>query len=98
MAKDIRPVLRAGALAHVELYPYTIPCKVLSVCGTSGAPAGTNAATVRLTATRGPWKKGEIRNAWGCRVIPRGALKQRRMGARITYYTVEPDSGKEYAT
>jgi len=90
---DIRPVLRTGALAHWDSFTAgCIPCKVLAVTGEGGAPSTAAECVVRLTASRGVYKRGEVlRNQGALHVIPRGALFQRDYGARIRYYTVEPD-------
>lgn len=88
----VRPVLREGSLAYFDSLQGPIPCKVRTISGVSGAPGSAQWVTVVLTANRGPWKRGETQTGFGHRFIPRGALKQRRYGARITYYTVEVPS------
>ena len=102
--KDIRPVLRTGMLAVAAIHTAGyIPCRVLDIrrnvfvhSGESapdcnGAPSSMQMVTVKLTATRGPWKRGETHETWGLRVAPRAAYHPTRMGARIGYYTVECD-------
>lgn len=88
----VRPVLRSGGLAHFDTVTGCIPCKVLSITGESGAASSLQRVTVKTTATRGAFKKGEvISGILGLHVIPRGALFPRRSGARIGYYTIEVD-------
>lgn len=88
--KDLRPVLRAGCLAYWDSMSGPIPCKVISITGKSGPASSDQAVSFKITAHRGPYKRGEVFcDVWALHVVPRGALKQRRLGARITYYTVE---------
>lgn len=91
--KDLRPVLRAGCFAHWDSMSGAIPCRVISITGKSGVPSSEQSVIIKLTAHRGPYKRGEVFcDVWALHVVPRGALKQRRLGARITYYTVEVQS------
>ena len=98
-ARDVRPVLRAGCLALADCYQYLVPCKVLSVTDPDADRPGhmvTDApsmqlVSVRATATRGPYKRGEVFEVRGVRCYPRAAFFQRRHGARIGYYTIEKD-------
>lgn len=98
------PVLRTGSLAHFDSMSGMIPCKVLRVranvppsYGSSapdcnGAPSSMQMVTFRVTANRGPWKRGEQCEAWGLRVVPRKAYRiTRARGGRILFYTVECD-------
>lgn len=96
-------VLRTGALAYYDSMQGMLPCKVLAIrpnvlvahgepapdC--DGAPSSRQMVTVRLTAKRGPWDKGEVLEAWGLRVVPRDACAWRGYGRTIGYYTVECD-------
>ena len=83
-----RPVLTVGALAYLDAFLAIIPCKVLKIEGASGAP-GVQLVTVKLTADRKAYKRGEILMSYGMCVIPRAAFYWRRSGARIGYYTVQ---------
>lgn len=96
-------VLRTGALACYDSMCGMLPCKVLAirpnVLVAHGEPApncdgpasNRQMVTVRLTADRPPWKKGEVLEAWGLRVVPRDAYFPRGYGRTIGYYTVECD-------
>jgi hypothetical protein len=95
---DVRPVLRAGALAVADRYTHVIPCKVLEIMPAAAwyaidkewtnAP-GSQEVRVRLTATRGPYKRGEVLTLCARECYPREAFRQRKYGARVSYYTVE---------
>ena len=84
----IRPVLTVGALAYLDAFTAIVPCKVLKIEGESGAP-GMQLVTVRVTADRKAWKRGEIYTSLARHVCPRDAFYWRRPGARIGYYTVQ---------
>lgn len=87
---DVRPVLRKGCLAYYDSLAGLLPCKVLSVTGKPGAPSSESEAIVKLTANRGPWKRGEVLAAmWTIHVVPRKAVSRRGPFVRVAYYAVE---------
>lgn len=67
----------AGALAFLDTVSGLVPCKVLSVgkhapySGWLVTSRSFDAVSVRLTATRGAWKRGETVSGMATRVIPR---------------------------
>lgn len=84
------PVLRKGALAYVDSFVGLLPCKVLSVFN---EPIFGAVANVKLTAARGPWKRGEVLAKWSAlRVVPRGAVIKRSGKPRIGRYATELDT------
>ena len=89
---DVWPVLRVGDLAYYDGVCGIIPCKVMAMTGTSGAPSTDQCVTVRFTVTRHGWKRGDELRCFSFCVIPRAAYFKRRYGARIGYYTVEVPS------
>ena len=86
---NLRPVLRTGDLAYYDALTAIIPCRVLSIRGESGAPGSASSVRIKTTAARNGWPKGTEFDSFSHHVVPRGAMKFRRYGARITYYTVE---------
>ena len=74
----------ARILAHVDLHRSGgVPCRVLQVRET---PDGLR-FDIELTATRGPWQRGERMNDRTARdVIPRGYLRPRRYSTTIRPY------------
>lgn len=89
MNTDIRPTLRVGCLAYYDSLSGLIPCKVLSISGENGHASSEQDVTVKLTANRKAYKRGEVITQSALWVIPRDAIFKRRYGARIGYYTVE---------
>ena len=96
--RDVRPVLRAGALAVADQFQHIIPCKVLDVLPalsfyadgkSDNCAPGLQRVRVRLTATRGPYKRGEVIGLHARNCYPREAYFPRQLGARVGYYTVE---------
>ena len=76
--------LTNGSLAYYDCFAGLIPCKVLSITGTSGMCGSDQQVTFKLTASRGAYKRGEVLNSWGLHVVPRGAVR----GNRIRSYQV----------
>lgn len=103
MKKDIRPVLRAGELAYYDGIRAIIPCKVISIRGESGAPGSASSVRIKTTGVRNGWPRGTEFDCFSNHVIPRAAFHPRKLGARISYYTVEVDrpltgyDGRTYA-
>ncbi len=65
-------IYTAGQLAYLDTFAGMVPCKVLRVI----EPASGNTVTkgkieIRLTATRGAYKRGEVLIDQACNVVPR---------------------------
>lgn len=60
----------AGELAFVDSLSGLVPCKVVEVSATD--------ITVRITAARGPYKRGEIIFCRYTRVVPRSCVRSYR--------------------
>ena len=76
----------AGDLAFHDCGPWggMIPCRVVSVDAPGdGRTCNRGRVTVRLTATRGPWKRGETITGDTVDVIPRPMARRRRLGWAI---------------
>jgi len=82
--------LKAGALAYFDSFVGLVPCKVLSIKGESGRANSAQEVTFKITASRGPYKRGEIMRRSALWVVPRGAVRRRKHGAVILPYSVEP--------
>ena len=82
-------MLRVGDLAYYDAGTCIIPCKVLSIRGTSGAPGSASSVRIKTTAVRNGWPRGTEFDTFSHHVVPRAAFFRRRHGARIGYYTVE---------
>lgn len=91
---DKRPVLRAGSLAYWDTLKGLVACRVDEIRSSSvytgGPPSSCHTVFFTVTATKHPiYKRGEKHQAFALHVAPREAVSHRRLGARITYYTVE---------
>lgn len=92
-AKDMRPVLRVNDPCYFDSFSGPVACKVLSIEGESGPGSSSQVVTLKVTAIKSKdFTRGRRIITNGIHAIPRGALKRRRCGARITYYTVEVQS------
>lgn len=89
----VKPTLRTGDLAYLDTFAGFIPCKVLSNSGASTEVAThLSNVTVRLTAARRDWRRGDVVNNTARAVVPRCAI--RGMYSRepeILPYAVEAD-------
>lgn len=73
-------VFQVGDLAYYDSFSGLIPCKVLAV---NDAMAGKELAgfssfcrvSVRLTAKRGAWEKGEVVESDALKVVPRTHIR-----------------------
>lgn len=92
--QDTRPILRVGNLAYYDGITCMIPCKVLTIEGSSGAASSEQSVLIKTTAKRIGFPKGTLFNTLGHNVVPRAAYFKRRYGARIGYYTVEVPTNK----
>lgn len=60
-----------GTLAYLDTMRGLVPCKVIAVKEPSDGHHFTETVTVRVTATRPLYKRGEVVNRWAPSVIPR---------------------------
>ena len=81
--------LKAGALAYFDSFVGLVPCKVLSIKGESGRANSAQEVTFKITASRGPYKRGEIMRRSALWVAPRDAIKWSKYGVSIRPYSVE---------
>lgn len=79
--------LTVGCLAYFDSFEGLVPCWIMSITGPTGTPSTAQRVTVKLTANRGCYKRGEILTAWGLHVIPRGAVRRSKYGITIRPYT-----------
>ena len=70
---------KIGELAFWDTSCGMIPCKVLSV---REDPTGKK-VKIRLTASRGAYKKGEVREESTFWVVPRGNVRRHKNGIMI---------------
>jgi hypothetical protein len=80
--------LRAGQLAFLDTFAGLVPCKVRTLVLDDDSPAGVLrwTVTVKLTATRGAYKRGEVLTFAGDdgrNVVPRSAVYVRNYKFRI---------------
>ena len=82
---------RAGELAYWDTFAGLVPCKVLAIVQ-DGKTLTLN-ARIRLTADRGPYKRGEITLVRASHVAPRSSIRKRKHGTRIVedYMWVQGD-------
>ena len=85
---DSAPVHTAGELAYLDTFAGLVPCRVVSVdspgSGWVAAGEGEGQLTVRLTATRQAYQKGEtLSDRTASQVVPRANVRRTRFGARI---------------
>lgn len=75
---EIKAVLEAGMLAYWDTFAGLVPCRVRHVGAARRGYPGYS-ADITLTATRGPYKRGEIHdNVLVSRVIPRQCVRKLR--------------------
>ena len=74
-----------GTLAYLDTFAGLVPCIVVGIDGEScGRRAtGEKVLTVRLTASRGPYKRGEVSREIAADVPPRDCVRRRRFGAAV---------------
>jgi hypothetical protein len=82
--------LAMGSLAYYDSFcDGLVPCKVTEISGQSGPASTSQTITAILTASRGPWKRGEQIMSTGLHVVPRNAIRHVCGQARIRFYEVE---------
>jgi hypothetical protein len=77
--------LTVGNLAYFDSFAGLVPCWIVAVVGPAGHPSTAQRVTVKFTAARGPYKRGETYETSGLHVCPRGAA---RFGKHCT--TIRP--------
>jgi hypothetical protein len=77
--------LATGNLAYFDSFAGMVPCWIVAINGPSGAPSTAQSVTIKFTAKRGPYKRGETYTTSGLHVCPRGAA---RFGKHCT--TIRP--------
>ena len=83
--------VRTGDLAYYNAFRVGfIPCKVLAVKARSDFP-GVPDVEVKLTATRGAYKRGEVFLVTSGNCVPRSAVYTSSGKYRIRHYVVIPD-------
>jgi hypothetical protein len=88
------PILTAGSKAYFDSFLNgLIPCKVLAVRESKIELSHSDVPLIRvqfkLTAARGPYKRGEVLDASNNFVVPRGAVYLRSGQYRIGFYRTE---------
>ena len=66
--------LKTGDLAYLDTFAGLVPCKVVSMTGENGRPSSSQTIVVRLTASKGAYKRGETIESNGLHVVARGAV------------------------
>jgi len=82
--------LTVGCLAYLDSFYGLVPCRVLSIVGKSGMANTGQHITVRLTASRQAYKRGETIESNALHVVPRRAVCVRCGQYRIRGYNVQP--------
>ena len=77
--------LETGNLAYFDSFAGLVPCWIVSIVGPKGTPSTFQRVTVKFTAKRGPFLRGETYETSGLHVCPRGAA---RFGKHAT--TIRP--------
>ena len=92
--------LKTGALAYFDCFSGLVPVSVLSVTAPKERPVfdlGRGQArisvkvTCKVTAERGPYKKGAIIDSNSFDVMPRGAIRKHMFSSTVDTYAVQPD-------
>jgi hypothetical protein len=79
----------AGALAYLDTFSGLVPVKVVRVITggygwvQAGSPEREGHLEVKVTAPRGPYKKGELVKTKAGNVVPRKHVRARKYGSRI---------------
>lgn len=89
MQTNSSPVHRAGESAYLDsARSGLVPCKVTQV--QKSAETGSLVVTARITAARGPYKRGETITFYASMIIPRTAVHYRGGIPRIRSYVWVP--------
>ena len=80
--------LKVGDLAYWDSFAGLVPCKVMSIEGTSGIASTAQRVEFTLTAARKPYKRGELQEASALHVVPRKSVRGQYRN-RIAPYFVQ---------
>lgn len=75
-----------GCLAYFDSFAGLVPCWITKIEGERGIGSTAQTVTVKFTATRGSWKRGETYTTTGLHVCPRGAAVRGKHVTRIRPY------------
>lgn len=75
-----------GCLAYYDSFKGLVPCWITAITGTRGIGSTAQTVTIKFTATRGPFKRGETWITNGLHVCPRGAAKRGKHVTKIMPY------------
>jgi hypothetical protein len=78
--------LTTGCLAYYDTFAGLVPCWIVSINGPIGTPSTAQTVTIKLTARRGAYKRGEVLETNGLHVCPRGALRRGKYHTTIKPY------------
>lgn len=81
--------LKANGAAYFDSSAGLVPCRVLSITGEPGPASSAQEVTFAITASLGPYKRGEILSSDALSVVPRAAVRRRKHGVVIIPYSVE---------
>jgi hypothetical protein len=81
--------LKTGELAYLDTFAGLVPCKVVKMEGASGFPSSSQTVVVKLTTSKGAYRRGEIIESNGLHVVARGAVYVRGGQFRIKAFVME---------
>jgi len=84
--------LTVGCLAYFDSFTGLVPCWIVKIEGPRGTPITAQRVTVKFTAKRGPYKRGETLETFGLHVCPRGAARFGKHCTTIRPYEFAQDS------
>ena len=85
--RNVTPLtLTVGCLAYFDSSAGLVPCWITSIAGTAGIPSTAQRVAIKLTAKRGPYKRGETIETFGLHVCPRGAARRGKHSTTIRPY------------
>lgn len=82
------PNLKVGDLAYFDGMTGLAKCKVVSINGKSQHPTSAVEVEIELTKDYIGWPKGKILRISSIWVVPRNAVRKRKYGSTIGFYTV----------
>lgn len=71
-------------LAYVDSFAGLVPCRIITVDDWAN---GSSEARVTFTATRGPYKQGDVQSFVLRRVVPRSSILRRKYSTKILPYS-----------
>lgn len=91
--------LETGCLAYYDCFTGFIPCWITAINGPVGVPSTAQRVTIKITARKGAYKRGEVIETSGIHVVPRGALRRGKYCTTIRPYEFgHSDSGESTVT